>query len=212
MDVIDDAIAVVVDAVAWHLVGIDPHVGGEVGMVVVDAGVDHADDDLVRADGGVPRLDGIDVGIGGPAGLPGVVQPVQLREARVLGRRERVHRVIALCVLDRRIRAQRRERILGRGALRQLDQRELAAGEVREGIVDAVSVTIQHRAAEPRDARRTALHRRCLAGAKPHQDRVRDVVAESAGSATASGAGSPCSGPGPPHATMRPNTSGATRI
>ena len=63
--VVDVAVAVVVDAVAGHLPGVHPHVGGEVGVVVGDAGV-HDGDDHVRAAGGdVPRLRGVDVGVGG---------------------------------------------------------------------------------------------------------------------------------------------------
>ena len=42
VDVVDVAVAVVVDAVARDLAGVGPDVGGEVGVVVVDAGVDDA--------------------------------------------------------------------------------------------------------------------------------------------------------------------------
>ena len=54
--VVDEAVAVVVDVVAGDLAGIVPHVGGEVGVVVVDAGVDHADDDRSVSSRLIPRL------------------------------------------------------------------------------------------------------------------------------------------------------------
>ena len=45
VDVVDVAVVVVVDAVAGNLAGVAPHVRGEVGVVVVHAGVDVGDDD-----------------------------------------------------------------------------------------------------------------------------------------------------------------------
>ena len=45
VDVVDVAVAVVVEPSAGDLGRVRPDVGGEVGMRVVDAGVDHADDD-----------------------------------------------------------------------------------------------------------------------------------------------------------------------
>jgi hypothetical protein len=45
-DVVDVAVAVVVDAVAGRLERVVPHVGGEVRVGVVDAGVNHADHDV----------------------------------------------------------------------------------------------------------------------------------------------------------------------
>src|SRR5262249_24139846 len=74
VDVVDEAVAVVVDAVAGDLARVGPDVGGEVGVVVVDAGVDDRDDDAAARGDGVPRLGGVDVGVGDAAGLPGVVQ------------------------------------------------------------------------------------------------------------------------------------------
>ena len=44
MDVVDVAIVVVVDAVAGNLAGVRPDVRRQIGMVVIDAGVDVGDD------------------------------------------------------------------------------------------------------------------------------------------------------------------------
>ena len=46
VDVIDITIVVVVDVIAVDLKGIDPDVVDEVGMVNLDAFVDHTDDDI----------------------------------------------------------------------------------------------------------------------------------------------------------------------
>ena len=87
VQVVDEAVAVVVDAVAGNLPGVGPDVGRQVGMAQVDAGVDDADDDV-----GVAGLE-----------VPGVARPhagrgraqVPLRgEHRVVGReREVEHQV-----------------------------------------------------------------------------------------------------------------------
>ena len=50
VDVVDDAVAVVVDAVAGHLARIGPQVGREVAMGEVDAGVDHGHGDVAARD------------------------------------------------------------------------------------------------------------------------------------------------------------------
>ncbi len=55
-DVVDLAVVVVVERVARHLVRVDPHVVDEVGMVVVDARVDHADEHAGAVVAGSPAL------------------------------------------------------------------------------------------------------------------------------------------------------------
>ena len=50
VDVVDEAVAVVVDAVARHLARVGPQVGREVAMGEVDAGVDHGDGDVAARD------------------------------------------------------------------------------------------------------------------------------------------------------------------
>ena len=73
--------------------------------VWVMPGVDDADLDAARRreraePGGVPALGRVDVGVGDAAGLAGVVEAVQLGEARVVRRREQAHRLVDLGVLD----------------------------------------------------------------------------------------------------------------
>ena len=84
VDVVDEAVAVVVDAVAGDLAGVGPDVGGQVGVGVIDAGVDDGDDDAAAAGGDVPGFRGVDVGVGRAAGLAGVVQAPEGTELRVV--------------------------------------------------------------------------------------------------------------------------------
>ena len=65
-----------------------PHVGGEIRMRVVDAGVDHRDHVRGRADGEIPGGHRIDVGAGDARedidDLADVVQPPELAERRIV--------------------------------------------------------------------------------------------------------------------------------
>ena len=87
VDIVDIAVAVVVDAVTRRLAGVAPDVRREIGVVVVDAGVDHGDDHGPRSGGDIPRRRGIDVGVGKPACLPPVVEPPQAAEGGIVGKR-----------------------------------------------------------------------------------------------------------------------------
>ena len=78
--VVHEAVVVVIDAVACNLTRIGPDVGGQIGMGVVDAGVDHAHDHRTAARRDIPCLGGVDVGIGRASRLPDVVEAVELRE------------------------------------------------------------------------------------------------------------------------------------
>src|SRR5205085_7767071 len=91
-------------------------VGGLARRVLVgleDAGVDDAD---IRAAGAreaaeagrVPALGRVDVGVGGAARLPRVVEAVELAEARVVRRRRRREHVVGLGVLDGGVAVERR--------------------------------------------------------------------------------------------------------
>ncbi len=82
---------------------IGPDVGRKVGMVVVDARVDHADDDVGGPGGHGPGLLGADVGAGrsgdGVDHLPGVLHPPQLAIARIVGDEIGLEDVVWLRVL-----------------------------------------------------------------------------------------------------------------
>ena len=77
-DVVNEAVAVVVDAVPCHFARITPGVGSQIGVVVVHARVDDGDDHAAGAGGRVPCLGGIDVGIDDTARLSGVVEAPEL--------------------------------------------------------------------------------------------------------------------------------------
>src|SRR5205809_1059120 len=62
VDVVHETVGVVVDPVAGDLAGVVPHVGGQVGVSVLDAGVGDADDNAAVAAGNVPGVGGVDVG------------------------------------------------------------------------------------------------------------------------------------------------------
>src|SRR5207249_4602230 len=98
--VVHEAVVVVVDAVAGDLAGVGPDVVAQVGVVVIDAGVDDGDDGGVIAGGLVPGLGGVDVGVGGAAGLDGVVEVPLRGEPRVVGRQRDVDAVVGLGVED----------------------------------------------------------------------------------------------------------------
>ena len=69
VDVVDEAVAVVVDPVARDLAGVDPQLARQVGMGRVDAGVEHRHD-RPGAGGDVPGLGGVDVDVVGVVQAP----------------------------------------------------------------------------------------------------------------------------------------------
>ena len=85
VDVIDVAVAVVVDPVAWDLSRVYPHVRSQVRMRVVDAGIDDGDHHRAAARVGVPGLIGVNVGARRASELAGVVKSPQVGEVRVVG-------------------------------------------------------------------------------------------------------------------------------
>src|SRR6185295_7602577 len=62
--IVDVPVAVVVDPVARRLERVVPEVGRQVGVGGVDAAVDDGDDAVAAAGRHVPRLGGVDVGVG----------------------------------------------------------------------------------------------------------------------------------------------------
>ena len=98
--VVDVAVAVVVDAVARDLARVRPDVGGEVGVVVLDPGVDDGDDDVGAAGRRVPGRLGVDVGVAR------LVEAPHLRQARVVGRERGGDDAVGLGVLDARLRVE----------------------------------------------------------------------------------------------------------
>ena len=107
--VVDLAVAVVVDPVDDAVARAPVHVRGQVLMVVIDPGVDHRHDDVAAAGGDVPRLHGVDVRVGDSAALTRVVEPPQLAEARIIGRRLALDDPVGLGVDDRGMAAIRLE-------------------------------------------------------------------------------------------------------
>ena len=67
-----------------HCVRARPHVGDEVAMVVIDAGVQHGNDHFFAALRLRPCFQGIDVGVRLAAVLAGVVEGPLLVELRVI--------------------------------------------------------------------------------------------------------------------------------
>ena len=81
--VIDIAVVVIVNAVAGDFLGVHPHIGGKVRMIVINATVNDGNNDLLAARGDVPGFCGTDV---------------NARISRVLHTPEEVeHRVIRNC-------------------------------------------------------------------------------------------------------------------
>ena len=79
VDIVDVAVAVVIDVVAGDFARVGPDVGDQIGVRVVDAGIDNADHDATTSLN-IPGLDCIDVGIHCSAALSGVMQSPELAE------------------------------------------------------------------------------------------------------------------------------------
>jgi hypothetical protein len=94
--VVDEAVAVVIEAVARDLTGVGPEVRGQVGVGELDAGVDDADHHAGAARRHVPCRRGADLRQSPLRGVRRVVRD------RVEGEHP-----VRLCVLDRRIVLQR---------------------------------------------------------------------------------------------------------
>ena len=75
VDVVDDPVPIVIHAVPGDLIGVAPHIQRQILVRVADAGIDHRDDDVLRAVARVPRFRRIDVGVASAGGLPRVVEP-----------------------------------------------------------------------------------------------------------------------------------------
>ena len=74
MNVIDDAIGVVVDPVTSGLRHIDPHVSSKILVAVADARIDHRHDRRRGIGPHIPGFGSVDIGIDGSSVLPRVVQ------------------------------------------------------------------------------------------------------------------------------------------
>jgi hypothetical protein len=131
VDVVYEAVAVVVDAVARDLPGIGPHIGGDVGMGVIHAGVDHRHDDARAAGLHVPRLGRVQVRVRPAPGLPDVVEAPQLGVARIVRLERHAHLVVEFDGCDLRVPEQRGPRFPQVGVLPQPDQ---APGIDRRGL------------------------------------------------------------------------------
>ena len=77
-DIVDKAVAVVVDAVACDLAGVPPDIGSQVGMADVNPRIDDTDHHTAGARGDIPGLGGVDIGVGQATRLPGVGEAPEL--------------------------------------------------------------------------------------------------------------------------------------
>ncbi len=115
VDVVDVAVGVVVDAVAGDLAGIRPGIGREVGVRVVDTGVDHGDHDIGRTVEHAPALGRVDVSVRGTdmaaaIGLAGVVHAPEVAEQRIVRHFQRVLHVVGLGVFHVGVRLEGADR------------------------------------------------------------------------------------------------------
>ena len=130
VDVVDVAVAVVVDAVTWNLAGVHPDVVGQVFVGVVNARVDHGDDDTPGAGRDIPGLGSIDVGVRRAAELSGVVQAPELVEVDVVGvGRRAVKHKVGLDIGHARLRC---------GPSKHLGLRRARCAEVVEAVAEGI--------------------------------------------------------------------------
>ena len=87
MHIVHETVLVVVEAVAGNLPGIGPDIGRQIGMRVVDARVNHANDDGAAPGRDSPRLRSVDVGVNDASCLSRVVEAVELGIGRIVGSR-----------------------------------------------------------------------------------------------------------------------------
>ena len=100
VDIVDKPVPVVINAVARHLALVDPHVGGQVRMVVVNPSVNHRYDNIPRPGSQRPRPDSVNVRPRGAAGLPRVVHAPKLIEHRIVRRRNGVDYIVGLRITN----------------------------------------------------------------------------------------------------------------
>ena len=108
VDVIDIAVAVVIDAVSGNLAGVGPDIGGQIRMIDVHTGIDDGHHDIAAAGGHTPGFKRIDVGIIGAVGpvhiLTGVMQPPQAAKIRVIrGANVGINNIIGFGIFDIRV-------------------------------------------------------------------------------------------------------------
>ena len=75
IDVVDIAVAVIIFTVGRDFLGVFPHVDLQVLVVVIHPGIDDPDYDITGPGLFVPGFRGIDISIGGPTGLTGIMHP-----------------------------------------------------------------------------------------------------------------------------------------
>jgi hypothetical protein len=150
--VVDEPVVVVVGAVDG-LVRIGPDVGGEVGMLVSDAGVDDRDDHRRAAGRQLPGLGGVDVRVSGPGGalhgLALVVKPPLQPELGIVRDRGHPQAAVGLHVadvvtpLERFATAARRHRDELEAGKRQLRQARCVLGPDRLRPLGEAEVAIE---------------------------------------------------------------------
>ena len=102
-DVVDVAVIIIVDVVAGNFARVDPHLGGQIAVGIIDARINDADDDVGIAGGDIPSLDDVDVGAGEAALLADVVQAPEssVDETAIGGREIGMNDVVRLDVFEK---------------------------------------------------------------------------------------------------------------
>ena len=158
--VVDLAVAVVVDPVAVAVRRVAEQVRRQVRVIPVDPRVDHRHDDAAASRRQVPRLDGVDVGVGHAATLARVVEPPHVGEAGIAGGRLMVDDPVGLRVQHGGVPLVALDRVLHGHAVR--DSHHLEPFDEREVPVDA----------RARQGVRLRALRRRRRGLEPDQDGV----------------------------------------
>ncbi len=100
VDIVDEAVAVVIDPVVGNFTGVGVDVGRQIGVSVVHARVDHAHDDVMGTGEHVPGDGGVDIRPLGTAGLADVVHPPQIDKAWVIGKLHRFEDIVRFNEID----------------------------------------------------------------------------------------------------------------
>ena len=120
IEIVDIAIFVIVLAVGATLakalrtlLAVNPHIGGQVRVIEVNAGVDDSDNDLFRAGGHIPRLHGAHIRAVETTGLPDIVQTPELVKIGIIRRTRDMEQIVRLGIADARVTFQELHQIRG---------------------------------------------------------------------------------------------------
>ena len=103
INIIDVAISVIIYTIARYFTGVDPDIGGEILMGIVNTCIDHSYDDGKASCIDIPCFDSINIRIRRSSCLSGIMQAMEQRKIRIIGHVFDMHKIVGLSVFNIRI-------------------------------------------------------------------------------------------------------------